>query len=179
MVPGVRCGETLSRLCAMNGFAIPLRVLLVFATAAVVLGTAGCQPGEAGPRKACDLTPYRPDSPHISTHEAESKGRVVISANVRVVCDVPPEEHHLTVWLERSANGAWVTMVSQTFDNAPPKTGYRYTVAFVGCMAGEWRTRARAFGQLQGKPFAFEDRSLPRAISQQDCDDARRRVDGA
>lgn len=140
--------------------------------ALLLLSAVGCEPKDSAPAKACDLLPYRPDSPHISTHEAW-RGKVVIVGHVFVVCDAPPEEHELRVWLERVIDGQRIVMATDVFRRPPGRFGDRYTVAFVGCEPGDWLSRARAQGSLRGKPFTFEDKSRSRTISADDCRRAR------
>jgi hypothetical protein len=107
------------------------------------------------------------------------KGQLVIAAQVYVVCDVPPERHILSVRLERRVGGGpWVVMASDVFKNPPTKRGEFYNVAFVGCEPGQWHTRAKATGSLQGSPFSFEDTSRVRSITAQDCEQARKRLSG-
>lgn len=116
-------------------------------------GDGGDGDGGAGLAKACDLkeskAPYR----------VPGRGKGQIHAAVHAVCDVPPQTHILTVWLEREgSDGKEFFQVGQTqrYTEIPGPGGRIFTIEFPGCVDGLWRVRARAEGiGPNGKPFTF------------------------
>ena len=99
-----------------------------------------------------------------------------IGGKVFVVCDVPPEQHHLDVRLEVRSGAQWISMATVTSDKPPSSRGDFYLVSFVGCQPGDWRTHAIATGQLGDRPFHFEDTSQVTTITRDDCERARKRA---
>jgi len=121
----------------------------------------------------CDLRPYRVDNPHLSTRQAY-KGKLEIVGKVFMICDVPPDAHHVDLWIEKKSGTQWITMAHASTDKTPTKRGEFFFAYFVGCQPGQWRTRARATGNFSGKPFTFQDTSQTAEITAEDCERARK-----
>ncbi|MBF6062988.1 hypothetical protein IU500_12570 [Nocardia terpenica] len=85
-------------------------------------------------------------------------------------CDVPPEEHILTLALEYQNHGVWENATYRTDRTIPPGppnfASYEVSAA---CYAGTWRMTMNVTGSLRGQPFAFSDHSQSRDIPPSQC----------
>jgi hypothetical protein len=152
--------------------------LAVLIAVLATTGSDGCEStsgGSSDEKNACDLRPYRPDSPHIS-HTQLAKGRVVILGKVAVICDPAPERHHLTIWLEIKVGDGWQVMAESETKEIPTRKRKFFLAEYDGCRPGTWRTRAQATGRLQRRHFKFQDTSKSLTITQDDCDDANKKA---
>ena len=88
------------------------------------------------------------------------------------VCDVPPERHALTLSPQYRQGGTWKTAESATGAAIPnPRAVYEVKT---GCRPGLWRVHAGVVGPVQGRDFEFEDRSVERFLTADDCARANR-----
>jgi hypothetical protein len=148
------------------------------ATAVLValLGTAGppaCQPkgsstappaagqpvGVMPGGKACDT---RPSAPHVITFA----GKAAVEGSTESVCDLPPQQHHVSIFLETKSAGQWSVQpdpFGKTSGNCYdlPGAGIPKTCQWIisRCQPGLWRTRVTVFGY--GPPVAGHPGGLP------------------
>ncbi len=83
-------------------------------------------------------------------------------------CDVPPEEHSLTLALEYKDRDRWANGSYVTDRTIPSHSGHPYEVS-AACYAGEWRMTVSVTGMMQGNPFVFSDHSRTRTIPSSQC----------
>ncbi|MGX1772083.1 hypothetical protein ACWIGW_08205 [Nocardia brasiliensis] len=85
-------------------------------------------------------------------------------------CDVPPDEHILTLALEYNQGGQWVNAAYIKDAGIPPgpPNSRSYEVK-AACYAGTWRVSMSVAGKLQGNPFVFSDYSATRDVPTSQC----------
>jgi hypothetical protein len=109
--------------------------------------------------KSCNLG-FMPTKPTVTGPS--------ILGNAFAVCDVPPERHVLTLSLQYRQGGTWKTAESTTSAAIPnPRAVYEVKTR---CRPGLWRVNAHVVGTLQGRDFDFEDNSIERFVTADDCD---------
>jgi len=131
---------------------------------AVAMVGAGCVyptvPG--GTAKACDLR-FQPSKPIVT-------GPSVLG-QLAVVCDVAPERHELTMWLEhraRTPGASWQARNELTSNDIPGTTKTIHQL-LAACLPGAWRVRAHVVGTLGGTAFEFTDKSTNRLVGENEC----------
>ncbi|MEU7214512.1 hypothetical protein [Nocardia iowensis] len=93
-----------------------------------------------------------------------------ITGNGVAQCDVPPDEHILTLALEYQQGGKWVNAAYITDPAIPPgPPNFRSYEVSAACYAGTWRVTMSVAGKLGGNPFVFSDRSGTREVSTSQC----------
>ncbi|WP_280454176.1 hypothetical protein [Nocardia brasiliensis] len=94
----------------------------------------------------------------------------MIIGNGVAQCDVPPDEHILTLALEYQQGGKWVNAAFITDSGIPPgpPSSRSYEVR-AACYAGTWRVSMSVAGKLGGNPFVFSDYSSRREVSASQC----------
>src|SRR4051812_2047189 len=127
---------------------------LVSPPAAQALAQVAAQASAQALAKSCDMRVSK--GPWIY----QSGSDVKTTAELWVICDVPPKSHHLEPWLERDVtdSGNWLLQGGVVHDyNIPPPTGDTVWVEVEGCISCKWRVMARATGiGPNGKPFRFD-----------------------
>lgn len=136
-------------------------ILLACAVTAALTGAAG--PTTAAPAtpiadKACSLG-FMPIKPTVGV------GSIIGNASAK--CDLTPEQHVLTLSLERLDTGDWYPL-QQITDTGVPMPRRTYEIK-TRCTPGVWRVSASAVGSLQGIPFDVAAASMERFISADDC----------
>lgn len=76
-------------------------------------------------------------------------------------CDVPPDEHIVTLALEHEESGRWEVVSQRSDSTIPPpyRAGeHSYTVS-AACYAGRWRVSVGIGGKIQGHQFTYNNQS--------------------
>ncbi|WP_040833707.1 hypothetical protein [Nocardia brevicatena] len=76
-------------------------------------------------------------------------------------CDVPPDEHIVTLSLDYQEGGKWVSASTRPDSTIPPPYragGHSYTVS-AACYAGRWRVSVGIRGKIQGHQFTYANAS--------------------
>ncbi len=131
--------------------------VLPLAAAGVLVGSAGT----ANAAKSCTF---------MFTHTQPSVYPPEIIGNGWAQCDVPPEEHVVSMALEYKQGGKWTNASHIRDAGIPPGPPNRrsYEVK-AACYAGEWRISMSVTGSLQENPFVFSDYSRTREVSSSQC----------
>lgn len=159
--------------------------VMAAATLATALMLPACQPsgcqksgsgGDShtipGAVPACDTNPV---APKVITFA----GKKSVQGSTESTCDLPPQEHHVQVFLEMKVAGQWAVQpdpAGKTAGNCLdiPANGLPKTCTWIitRCQTGTWRTRVVVFGHgpategyPNGIPFNFPKPGQPPVVS--------------
>ncbi len=85
-------------------------------------------------------------------------------------CEVPPEEHILTLALEYQNRGVWEVASAKEDRTLPPQApNFASYQVSATCYAGTWRASMSVTGTIQGRPFVFSDHTQSREVPTSQC----------